>query len=410
MTNPDDADLLVRDLRRAGFDLSWSRVETEPEYLAALQNAPDIILSDYSMPHFSGLRALELLRASGRDVPFILISGTVGEDVAVEAMRHGATDYLLKDRPARLASAVQRALAETQLGEERHQAQAVQARLAAIVRSSDDAIISKTLEGTITSWNAGAERIFGYTPAEAVGQPMLMLFPPDRVDEETNILMRVARGGSVRHFETVRARKDGTCIDVSVTVSPLIDHDGHVVGASKIARDISEQKHAEDELRQSGRKLARAEREFRTLFASNPLPMWIYDLTTLQFLEVNDAAVQRYGYDRDEFLAMTILEVRLSDDVEGLLKDVARPREPWQHAGGWRHRLKSGQIIDVDITSHQITFSGVSAALVVAQDITEGDVVQGVFPESWGRRHGRGGGGASCSGTFRNADGARGGG
>jgi hypothetical protein len=129
--NPDDADLLLRELRRAGFDPTWSRVETEPDFLAALQNPPEIILSDYSMPHFSGLRALELLRASGRDIPFILISGTVGEDVAVQAMRDGATDYLLKDRPARLASAVKRALAETQLRAEHHQAEAAQARLAA---------------------------------------------------------------------------------------------------------------------------------------------------------------------------------------------------------------------------------------------------------------------------------------
>src|ERR1700733_623562 len=196
---PDDADLLLRELLRAGFDPKWSRVETEPDFLAALQNPPEIILSDYSMPHFSGLRALELLRASGRDIPFILISGTVGEDVAVQAMRDGATDYLLKDRPARLAGAVRRALAETQLRVERHQAEVAQARLAAIVASSDDAIIGKTLEGTITSWNAGAERVFGYTPAEAVGQPMLMLFPPDRVDEEPDILARVARGESVRH-------------------------------------------------------------------------------------------------------------------------------------------------------------------------------------------------------------------
>jgi PAS domain S-box-containing protein len=251
--NPDDADLLLRELRRAGFDPEWSRVETEPDFLAALQNLPQIILSDYSMPHFSGLRALELLRASGRDIPFILISGTVGEDVAVQAMRDGATDYLLKDRPARLASAVRRALTETQLLAERHQAEAAQARLAAIVTSSDDAIIGKTLEGTITSWNAGAERVFGYTAGEAVGQPMLMLFPPDRVDEELDMLARVARGESMRHFETVRVRKDGACIDVSVTLSPLIDHLGHIVGASKIARDITERKRAEEEILQRAR-------------------------------------------------------------------------------------------------------------------------------------------------------------
>ena len=120
--NPADAELVLRELTRAGFAPQWSRVETEADYLAALKKAPDIILSDYSLPQFSGLRALELLQASGRDIPLILFSGTVGEDVAVEAMRLGAVDYLLKDRTVKLPSAVERALKEKQLRDERRQA------------------------------------------------------------------------------------------------------------------------------------------------------------------------------------------------------------------------------------------------------------------------------------------------
>ena len=88
----EDAELVVVELRRAGFDPKWKRVETEPDFLAEIKNSPDIILSDYSLPQFDGLRAAELLQASGLNIPFILISGTVGEDVAVEAMKHGATD------------------------------------------------------------------------------------------------------------------------------------------------------------------------------------------------------------------------------------------------------------------------------------------------------------------------------
>ena len=121
--NPDDAELLLRELRRASFDPEWTRVETETDFLRALEKRPDIILSDYSMPEFGGLRALELLRASGMEIPFILISGTVGEDVAVEAMRDGAADYLIKDRVARLASAVKSALRQNELRAERTQVQ-----------------------------------------------------------------------------------------------------------------------------------------------------------------------------------------------------------------------------------------------------------------------------------------------
>lgn len=115
----------------------------------------------------------------------------------------------------------------------------------------------------------------------------------------------------------------------------------------------------------------RSEEGFRHLFTSNPLPMWVYDLETLGFLEVNDAAVTHYGYMRDEFLAMGITDIRPAEDVSRLLADVAKERGELSHAGEWRHRLKDGRIIDVDITSHLLEFSGRPAALVVARDITE---------------------------------------
>ena len=117
--------------------------------------------------------------------------------------------------------------------------------LASIVDSSDDAIVSKTLEGVITSWNAGAERVFGYTAKEAIGQHISMIIPIDRRDEETNILARLSQGERIEHFETVRLRKDGKAIDISVTISPVKDAAGRVVGASKVGRDISERKQTE---------------------------------------------------------------------------------------------------------------------------------------------------------------------
>src|SRR5438874_58265 len=117
-----------------------------------------------------------------------------------------------------------------------------QSKLAAIVESSDDAIISKTLDGTIQTWNEGARQIFGYTADEMVGQSILRLLPADRQHEEADILARLQRGERVDHFETVRVTRDGRYIDVSVTISPLRDSTGRIVGASKIARDITAQK------------------------------------------------------------------------------------------------------------------------------------------------------------------------
>jgi PAS domain S-box-containing protein len=121
-----------------------------------------------------------------------------------------------------------------------------QAHLSAIVESSDDAIISKNLDGIIQSWNKGAERIFGYAAEETIGQPILMLIPQDRHNEETEIIQRLRRGERVEHFETVRRRKDGALIDISLTISPVKDKSGKVVGASKVARDISDRKKAEE--------------------------------------------------------------------------------------------------------------------------------------------------------------------
>jgi PAS domain S-box-containing protein len=140
---------------------------------------------------------------------------------------------------------------------ERKRAEEARARLAAIVESSDDAIISKDLNGIITSWNRGAERIFGYTAEEAIGKPVTILIPLDRHNEEPGILERIRRGEAIDHYETVRRRKDGTLLDISLTVSPIVNSQGHPVGASKIARDITERKRAEEALRAAQQALER---------------------------------------------------------------------------------------------------------------------------------------------------------
>jgi PAS domain S-box-containing protein len=134
----------------------------------------------------------------------------------------------------------------------------LQARLAAIVESSDDAIISKDLDGVIRSWNAGAQRLFGYTPEEVIGKPITLIIPPDHLDEEPQIINRLQRGERVDHFETIRRRKDGSLIDVSLTISPVKDAHGKVIGASKIARDITERHRQEKALHEANKALAQS--------------------------------------------------------------------------------------------------------------------------------------------------------
>jgi PAS domain S-box-containing protein len=137
--------------------------------------------------------------------------------------------------------------------------------LASIVESSDDAIVSKNLDGIVTSWNRGAERVFGYTAAEAIGQPITIVIPLDRQSEEREILTRIRRGERIDHFETVRQRKDGGLIVVSLTVSPVKNTEGDVVGASKIARDITEQKRSQERIATLARE---AEHRTKNVLAS----------------------------------------------------------------------------------------------------------------------------------------------
>ena len=137
--------------------------------------------------------------------------------------------------------------------------------LASIVESSDDVIVSKNLDGIILSWNRGAERVFGYSAEEAIGHPITIVIPKDRQNEEHEILTRIRRGEPVDHFETVRQRKDGSLITVSLTISPVKNAEGKIVGASKIARDITEQKRSQDQIATLARE---AEHRSKNLLAN----------------------------------------------------------------------------------------------------------------------------------------------
>ena len=154
---------------------------------------------------------------------------------------------------------------------ERHLAEITSRRLAAIVASSDDAIIGKDLNSIITSWNVGAEHIFGYTADEMIGTSIMRLIPSDRQEEEMEILSRIRRGERFDHFETIRLAKDGRQLNVSITVSPIKDSAGHVVGASKVARDITERKKAEEALKKAIEEARRRDLHERRLRPNEPI-------------------------------------------------------------------------------------------------------------------------------------------
>jgi len=237
-------------------------------------------------------------------------------------------------------------------------------RLAAIVRCSDDAIISCTPVGEIETWNAGAERIFGYSAEETIGKSLGILAPVDRANEHLQILERIQRGQEVDDIEMIRVKKDGQQITIALSVSPITDAAGEVIGAAAIARDITDRKQAEDCLRNS-------EKQYRLLFDGSPIPMWVFDRSTLRFLAVNQATIQQYGFTEPEFLAMTIADIRPEENIPELMRDVAKRELGLQRAGVWKHRKKNGVTIDVEIVCHHLDFHGSEAMLVAAYDLTE---------------------------------------
>ena len=183
---------------------------------------------------------------------WVLAKLAVNREIGVSSraqMQLSTLNAELEERVEQRTAALQAEIAERKRATEGRE------RLAAIVDSSDDAIISKDLHGTINAWNRGAEKVFGYSSVEAVGKPMLMLFPPERMNEESDILARIQHGESVERFETVRVRKDGARIDVAATISPIRDADGAVVGLSKVARDITERKRTEADLARHAEEL-----------------------------------------------------------------------------------------------------------------------------------------------------------
>ena len=234
--------------------------------------------------------------------------------------------------------------------------------LAKIVDSSDDAIVSKDLNGTVLSWNAAAERMFGYTPAEAIGKSIRLIIPADRQSEEDFVLSKIRAGESVRHFETIRQRKDGSLLPISLTVSPIYDDRGVVIGASKIARDISD-----------ARKADLAARRLAAVVESSDDAIVAKDLNSI-IISWNRAAERMFGYTAQEAIGKSIRMIIPSDlqSEEDMVLARIRAGEAVDHYETRRCR-KDGSELLVSLTVSPLIGEGgiVIGASKIARDITE---------------------------------------
>jgi diguanylate cyclase (GGDEF)-like protein/PAS domain S-box-containing protein/putative nucleotidyltransferase with HDIG domain len=254
--DPRDALLSASVLEGGGYKVLFEVTDDLEFFRDRLEHAEyDVILADFSLRNWSALDALDVLKHSNKDVPLIVVTGALGDEAAAECIKQGAADFVLKDRLARLPSAVKRALEERRLRHENKRALEAQLRLATIVESSGEGIVGTTLEGFITSWNKGAETLFGYSACEILAHPISALEPAERAEEAKQVFASLRRGGSIEQLETARVRKDGSLVDVSLSVFPLLDSRGKLTGLATIARDITERKRAEEKAQSAARQI-----------------------------------------------------------------------------------------------------------------------------------------------------------
>ena len=321
--NPHDAELMIREVHHAGLRPQWHRVDNGPDFLAQLDQPPDLILSDYSLPQFNALLALEMLNDRGLDIPFILVSGTVGEEAAVEAMKRGAKDYLLKDRIARLGTAVQHTLEEKRLREERRQMeeqlQLTHEQMRRLLAHSSAVIYTLKLEGekiipTFVSENI--ERLLGVTPNEAARYEWRVenLHPEDRERVVETVARQLASDGYSMEYRI--RHKDGTYRWIEDNNRVVQDKAGQPPQAVGVWTDITERKKLEE-------AVALRERRLASFFTGATAGLAMLD-RDLRYVHVNDTLAKINGVTVAEHLGRSVREVlpKLAPTVEPYLQRV----------------------------------------------------------------------------------------
>ncbi len=364
--SPIDAQLVVDELCNAGFALEWKRVETEPDFLAALQYPPDIILCDYALPQFDGLQALKLLKDSGVKVPLIIVSGTIGEETAVATMKHGAADYLLKDRLARLGPAVSHVLEQSRLRWQRKQAEEAlrqsEARFAKAFRSNPAAMCITTIkEGRFIEVNDRYQELFGYLRRKLIGRTSLELALWNKPEERASLVERLRNHGLVRDHETLFRRENGDILDALISME-LIEFPGEQepVLISMFA-DITERKRADERVREQASMLDRTRDAIIVRgFRDRKITFW------------SKGAESLYGW--------TVAEAMGRDIAELICVDPVGQDEIWdewpaadERRGDTRHMTKDGRQLIVN-TRATLVRGGAGepkSVLSINTDITE---------------------------------------
>ncbi|MBI5000541.1 MAG: PAS domain S-box protein [Euryarchaeota archaeon] len=376
----DDAELVALEIRRGGYDVAYERVDTPEGMRAALGKPWDAIVSDYVMPRFSGLDALNLLKGSGIDMPFIIVSGNIGEDTAVEAMRAGAHDYLLKGNLRRLPEALRRELREAEGRRARKKAEE-SLRLA---EERYHGTLDDMLEGCQIigfDWryvylNDAVARQGHKVKEELLGHTIMEIYPGIEKTEMFAALRRAMEKRTEERMENEFAFPDGSKGWFELLIQPVTD------GIFIMSLDVTERKRAEAALRES-------EEKFREVFNNASDAILLYEVDgrgmPSRILEANDTMVMMFGYGKDRILSMSAHDIANLDTIVDresmgdMLKELlARGFSTFE----MRMLKKDGSVIDVEMSSHMFELRGKKVGLSILRDISERKKAENALKES----------------------------
>ncbi len=376
-----DAELMAHELKNAGFLPDWIRVDTENSYLTALASGPDLILSDYNLPQFDAFLALQLMQDQKLDIPFIVISGAITEDVAVEFMKRGASDYLLKDRLARLGQAVVRALEQRELREEKRRTEEAlresEEQLAYIIDFLPDATFAIDSEGKVIAWNRAIEEMTGAAKNEVIGKkgfahavpfygnarPILIdLIFKDQKDIEKEYDFVLRTGDQLTAEVFVPLLYEGKGAYLWGIAAPLYDSKGNMVGAIESIRDITAAKRAEEVVRES-------EERWRSLVSVLPDYVSLLDLED-RLLFLNHYAE---GFTEKDVIGCSVYQYLSTQSKEIFKKEIAECQNTgkirtFEHTAMGDH----GSMREYeDYVVPNLEKNKVTGTLVISRDITE---------------------------------------
>ena len=353
---PDQLKLMTSLLHKAGYSVLPAADGLEA-LAVALREQPDLVISDVSMPRMNGLDFCRQMRADSvlKSVPILLVSALQKDTESVVAgLRAGADDYLeIPFDPARLVAKVARLLERSRL----------ESSYRDLVEQASDIIFTQDLSGRLTSINPAGQKFLGQEQTELTGDSF---FTPFGIIPENNSFGDRPKLHVTREFRHQFIARSASGEDrwLDLIVSPIKDRLDETIGFRGQARDITERKRFEHALRDS-------EERYRLLFESTPQPIWVYNEETLRFLAVNEAATRTYGFDRDEFLSMTIDDIGPREDIAGSPRNATDSDEDSVSSKPLRHQTRDNRTIYVELSSHPVIFDGKNSRLVLVNDVTE---------------------------------------